>query len=112
MAILTALLGAYGQKGGILLPTPFPRGGFRLPPFPVSKRGRADGAGEKYPLASEEQGVTNGLVEATLTGEPYPVKGWIVYGQSVLESIPQRERTLAAIRQLELYRTRFPGQFF
>jgi thiosulfate reductase/polysulfide reductase chain A len=102
MAILTALLGAYGQKGGILLPTPFPRGGFRLPPFPVSKRGRADGAGEKYPLASEEQGVTNGLVEATLTGEPYPVKGWIVYGQNVLESIPQRERTLAAIRQLEL----------
>jgi thiosulfate reductase/polysulfide reductase chain A len=102
MAILTALLGAYGRKGGILLPTSFPRGGFKLPPFPEPKRGRADGAGERYPLASEEQGVTNGLVEATLTGEPYPIKGWIVYGQNVLESIPQRDRTLAAIRQLDL----------
>lgn len=102
MAILTALLGAYGRKGGILLPTSFPRGGFRLPPFPAPKRERADGAGGKYPLASEEQGVTNGLVEATLTGEPYPIKAWILYGQNVLESIPQRERTLAAIRQLEL----------
>lgn len=102
MAILTALLGAYGRQGGIMLPTAFPRGSFRLPPFPETKRGRADGAGEKFPLASEEQGVTNGLIEATLTGEPYPIKGWIVYGQNVLESIPQRERTLGAIGQLEL----------
>lgn len=102
MAILTALLGAYGRKGGIMLPTSFPRGSFQLPPFPESKRGRADGAGTAFPLASEEQGVTNGLVEATLTGKPYPIKGWIVYGQNVLESIPQRERTLAAIAQLDL----------
>jgi len=102
MAILTALLGAWGRKGGILLPTPMPRGQFELPPFPEPKRGRADGAGSRFPLASEEQGVTNGLVEATLTGQPYPIKAWIVYGQNVLESLPQRERTLAAIGRLEL----------
>lgn len=102
MAILTALLGSYGRKGGIMLPTPVPRGSFKLPPFPESGRGRADGAGTSFPLASEELGVTSGLVEATLTGKPYPIKGWIVYGQNVLESIPQRERTLAAIGQLEL----------
>ncbi|MGC8794375.1 MAG: molybdopterin-containing oxidoreductase family protein [Bryobacteraceae bacterium] len=102
MAILTALLGAYGRKGGILLPTPLPRPESGLPPFPQSRRGRADGAGDRYPLASEEQGVTNGLVEATLTDKPYPIKAWIVYGQNVLESLPQRERALAAIERLEL----------
>lgn len=102
MAILTALAGSWGRKGGIFLPTPIKTGKFQLPAFPESKRGRADGAGTTYPLASEEQGVTNGLVEATLAAKPYPIKGWVVYGQNVLESIPQREKTLDAIKQLDL----------
>ena len=37
-----------------------------------------------------------------MTGDPYPIKAWIVYGQNVLESIPQRERTLKAIEALDL----------
>ena len=102
MAILTALLGAYGRKGSIFLPSPVPRGSFDLPGFPESGRGRADGAGTRFPLASEELGVTNGLIDATLSGDPYPIKAWIVYGQHVLESIPQRERTLEAIKKLDL----------
>jgi thiosulfate reductase/polysulfide reductase chain A len=102
MAILTALLGSWGRKGGLFLPTPVPSGDLEGPPFPGSARGRADGAGTVYPLASEDLGVTNGLVEATRTSKPYPIKGWIVYGQNVLESIPQRERTLEAIKQLDL----------
>jgi thiosulfate reductase/polysulfide reductase chain A len=101
MAILTALLGSWGRKGGIFLPTPLPRGKFQIPAFPESKRGRADGAGTTYPLASEEQGVTNGLVEATLSGKPYPIKAWIIYGQNVLESIPQRQKTLRAMEKLD-----------
>jgi thiosulfate reductase / polysulfide reductase chain A len=102
MAILTALLGSWGRKGGIFLPTPVARGSFDLPSFPESSRGRADGAGTRFPLASEDQGVTNGLVDATLSGEPYPIKGWVVYGQNVLESIPQQQRTLQAIEKLDL----------
>ena len=102
MAILTALLGSWGRRGGIFLPTPVPRGSFDLPEFPEPKRGRADGAGTRFPLAPEELGVTNGLIDATLSGDPYPIKAWIVYGQNVLESIPQRARTLAAIGKLDL----------
>ena len=101
MAILTALTGSWGRKGGIFLPTPLKTGKFALPPFPKSERGRADGAGTTYPLASEEQGLTNGLVDATLAGKPYPIKAWVVYGQNILESIPQQEKTLKAIAQLE-----------
>ena len=103
MAIVTALLGAYGRKGGIFLPTKLKAGSIPHPPMPDSEKGRADGGGDKYPLAAEEsQGLTQGLVEATLTGKPYPIKAWIIYGQNVLESIPQKHRTLEAIKQLEL----------
>lgn len=103
MAIVTALLGAYGRPGGLFLPTPVPRGKIATPPFPESKRGRADGAGTVYPFASEEQGVTNGLVQATLDAKPYPIKAWIAYGQNVLESIPQKQKTLEAIAKLDLF---------
>ena len=102
MAILTALLGSWGRKGGIFLPTASPRGGFDLPEFPESARGRADGAGSRFPLASKDLGVTNGLVEATLTAKPYPIKAWIVYGQNVLQSIPQPDLTRQAIAALDL----------
>ncbi len=102
MAILTALLGAYGRKGGMFLPSKLKPGRIPLPAFPESEKGRADGGGTKYPLAAEEsQGLTQALVAATLTGTPYPIKGWVVYGQNVLESIPQRQNTLKAIEQLE-----------
>ena len=102
MAILTALLGSWGRKGGMFLPTPLSSGGFELPDFPEPQRGRADGAGGRFPLASEELGVTNGLVDATLSADPYPIKAWIVYGQNVIESIPQPKRTLEAIEKLDL----------
>lgn len=102
MAILTALLGTWGRKGGITLSTPVARGSFELPEFPFSERGRADGAGTTYPLASEDMGVTNGLIDATLSEQPYPIKGWIVYGQNVLESIPRPELTRKAIDKLDL----------
>jgi thiosulfate reductase/polysulfide reductase chain A len=102
MAIVTALTGSWGRKGGIFLPTPLKPAKAAIPPFPKPARERADGAGTLYPFASEEQGLTLGLVEATRTGKPYPIKGWIVYGQNVLESIPQRQNTIEAIKQLEL----------
>jgi len=102
MAILTALLGSWGRKGGIFLPTPIARGSFDLPDFQEPKRGRADGAGTRFPLAPEELGVTNGLIDATLSGDPFPIKAWIVYGQNVLESIPQPARTIEAIGKLDL----------
>lgn len=102
MAILTALLGSWGRKGGIFLPTSLGKGGFETPEFPEPKRGRADGAGSRYPLGSEDLGITNGLVDATLSGDPYPIKAWIVYGQNILQSIPQPARTLEAIAKLDL----------
>lgn len=102
MAILSALLGAYGRKGGLFLPTKLAQGRIPLPPMPEPEKGRADRIGNLYPLASEEsQGLTHGLIETTLTGNPYPIKAWIVYGQNILESIPTRQKTLEAIKKLD-----------
>ncbi len=101
MAILTALLGAYGRPGGTYLPTPVPAPKFPSPRYP--KRGpRADGAGTRYPFGSTGLGVTNGLVDATVDEDPYPIKGWIVYGQNVLQSIPCPDHTREAIDKLDL----------
>lgn len=102
MAILTALLGAYGRKGGIFLPTKLAAGRIPLPPMPEPEKPRADRLEGMYPLAAEEaHGLTQGLIETTLTGNPYPIKSWIVYGQNILESIPTRQKTLDAIKKLE-----------
>ncbi len=57
--------------------------------MPETEKPRADRVGSVYPLASEEShGLTQGLIATTLTGNPYPIKGWIVYGQNIFESIP------------------------
>lgn len=102
MAVLTALLGAYGRKGGLFLPTKIAQGRIPLPAMPEPEKPRADRVGEAYPLASEEaHGLTHGLIDTTLTGKPYPIKAWIVYGQNILESIPVRQKTLAAIKNLD-----------
>ncbi|MEE9429637.1 MAG: molybdopterin-dependent oxidoreductase [Melioribacteraceae bacterium] len=101
MALVTALLGSYGRKGGIYLSSKIP-----APKFPSShhkpKVKRADGAGTKYPFASKGLGVTNGLIDATLNEDPYPIKGWVVYSQNVLESIPETYKTKEAIDKLDL----------
>ena len=70
MAILTALLGSWGRKGGIFLPTPVPAGDFDLPDFPDAESGGPTARARRFPLASEELGVTNGLVDATLPASP------------------------------------------
>lgn len=102
MAILTALLGAYGRKGGLFLPTKLTAGRIQLPPMPESEKPPADRFLGTFPLATEEsQGLTHGLIAATLAEKPYPIKGWIVYGQNILESIPARQATLEAMKHLE-----------
>lgn len=102
MAILTALLGSYGRKGGMFLPTKFPQGRFVLPAMPESEKPRADRLEGQFPLATEEsQGLTQGLIAATATGQPYPIKGWVIYGQNIFESIPARKQTVEAIQKLD-----------
>ena len=50
-------------------------------------RGKVDNPDGKYPFATEA--ITTGIREATLTGQPYPVKGWMVYATNLLHAMPE-----------------------
>jgi thiosulfate reductase/polysulfide reductase chain A len=41
------------------------------------------------------------LIEPMLSGEPYPIKALIVYGTNLLNTIPNPQRTIAALKKLD-----------
>ena len=103
LAVLVAVIAGGGgmllaEFGAALLPA---AGGAAADGEP-SQRGRADGAGTRFPFASEDQGVTNGLIEATLTAKPYPIKAWIAYATNLVQSLPNPPETIEAIQKLDL----------
>lgn len=105
LALLNALMGNWGRQGGFYLPhyigiDEYPG----MPSYPKSARGKADNpvvdGRKRWPFVS--QTVTTGLREATITGEPYPVKAWVVDATNLLQAMPGRARTLEAIDRLDL----------
>ncbi len=102
LAILTALLGAWGRKGGVFLPIRWRIPILRHPPYPIPSVPKADGAGTIYPFANKVEGLTVQMRDATLNEDPYPIKGWFVYAQNIMKSFPGVEKTIKAIEKLEL----------
>jgi thiosulfate reductase/polysulfide reductase chain A len=101
IALLSALLGNWGRKGGLYFAAGMKVAPYPLPKPPKSDKPMADNPnGEKYPFADE--GITNGIREATLTAKPYPIKGWFVYSTNILYALPNPAETLKAIDNLDL----------
>ncbi len=101
IALLNALLGSWGRRGGLYLPVAAEAADYPLPPYPKSGRPLVDNPNrDRYPFA--EESVTTGVRDATLTGKPYPIKGWFVYSTNLLYSLPNTAETLKAIDQLDL----------
>ena len=101
VAILTALLGAWGRRGGYILPS-----AMELPKYPGKKpekptRAVVDRAQPSlYPLADET--LASGVCDATIPGKaPYQLKGWMVYGTNLLQALPAPRQTEKAIQQLD-----------
>ncbi|MFA3782669.1 molybdopterin-dependent oxidoreductase [Melioribacteraceae bacterium 4301-Me] len=101
LAILNALLGSWGRKGGLTNQDVFYIPPYPYPPYPKPQKENADNPNKKYPFGGEE-GYTTGLREATITGKPYPIKGWFVYGTNLIYSLPNTEETVKAIQNLDL----------
>jgi thiosulfate reductase/polysulfide reductase chain A len=104
VALLNALMGNWGRPGGFYVPSYIGLDEYPgMPAYPKSVRGKADNrtaAGAKrWPFA--DQTVTTGLREATITGEPYPLKAWVVDATNLLQAMPGRQRTLEAINALD-----------
>jgi thiosulfate reductase/polysulfide reductase chain A len=101
IALLNALLGNWGRKGGLYSSAGFKLPAYPLPKYPKSEKPLADNPdGERYPFADEA--VTTGIREATLTGKPYPIKGWFVYSTNLMQALPNEAETLKAIQNLDL----------
>ena len=118
--LVNALLGAYGRQGGMYLnKSPF-LDAYPHPPFTVhgsaggcstdpgeelaelplgpTGKARADGVQDKFlrgPTALQE------LIDPMIAGDPYPIKGLIAYGTNLLHSIPNRARTIEALKALD-----------
>ena len=120
--IFNALLGAWGQPGGLYLnKSPYIES-YPHPPYAVvgsaggcstepgessdvlplgpSGKARADGARDTFwrgPTAIQE------LIDPMITGDPYPIKGLIAFGINMLHSIPNPDRTKQAFEALDLF---------
>jgi thiosulfate reductase/polysulfide reductase chain A len=100
IALLNALLGSWGRKGGFYTPVSMDVPGYSYPAYPASAKGKVDNPGKKYPFANES--ITTGIREATITGQPYPVKGWMTYATNLMGALPNEAETIKAIQNLDL----------
>ncbi len=101
IAIVNALVGNWDTKGG-LLPASSARLGFTLlPPFPDAEAPRIDGMPEAFPLNNTKDGVYGAGRNNVLKGDPYPVKGWMIYKQNPIHGMPDRAKTQRMIDQME-----------
>ena len=102
VAILNALLGSWGRRGGYYIPEKPSVPAIELPPYPAVTRSWKAAMGGKYSLA--EMALANGIVEATIPSpdRDWSVKGWLVNGTNLIETLPDRKLTLKAIENLDL----------
>lgn len=100
IALLNALLGSWGRKGGFYYPVSMEVPPYPYPEYPKTPKPKVDNPDHKYPFAHET--ITTGIREATLTGSPYPVKGWLVYATNLLHALPNEQETIKAIQNLDL----------
>ena len=102
IAILNALLGSWGRRGGFYRPAKFDLPSYRLPPFKEPSKSWQDLFPGKFPVASSP--VTNALIDASIPeNKPeYPIKGWFVNGTNLIFTVPDQANTIKAIQNLDL----------
>ncbi len=102
IAIINALMGAYGRRGGMYLSKGKKLPAFPTPAYPHPHWTWEDITKDKYQAAGV--GLTNVLIDASLPDydEHHQIKGWFIAGTSLINSIPDREKIFKAIDNQEL----------
>ncbi|MCP4964437.1 MAG: molybdopterin-dependent oxidoreductase [bacterium] len=118
--LVNALLGTYGREGGMYFNKSVYLDHYPLPPYTVTGssggcsaepgeesaelplgptgKARADGVRESFmrgPTAMQE------LIDPMISGDPYPIRALVAYGVNLLNSIPNPERTIEALKALD-----------
>ncbi|MGC2612955.1 MAG: molybdopterin-dependent oxidoreductase [Terracidiphilus sp.] len=101
IALLNALMGSWGRKGGLYAPSAMDIPAYPHPPYPTPGKPEVDNPDNKFPFANEN--ISTGIRAATISGEPYPIKGWLVYATNLMYSLPNQAETIRAIQQLDLF---------
>ncbi len=101
ITIINALLGNWNRKGAFFKPVKMEIPKYPYPPYPEMDYEVVYNPNSKYPFAGEEEGLTQGIRSATITGEPYPIKAWIVYGTNLIQTLPNQKETIEAINKLD-----------
>jgi len=105
--LLNVLMGSIEVPGGLY---------FMKGPGDVGKKGlnaigenlpkveekRADGAGWKYPHINAGPGLLHRAFEAIKTGDPYPIKAYIVHRHDPLTGLPDPEAQVKIFKNLDL----------
>jgi len=102
VAILNAILGAWGRRGGFYKPEKVKLPTYPHPPFPKYKRTWRDAHPGKYPLAG--LALASGICDATIPSvdRDCAIKGWIVLGTNLIKTLPNKKNTIEAIQNLDL----------
>ena len=102
IAILNALLGSWGRRGGFYRPAQFDLPAVPVPSFKEPAKSWQDAFPGKFPVASSP--VTNALIDASIpeNNPEFSVKGWFINGTNLLLTVPAQENTLKALRSLDL----------
>ena len=102
IAILNALLGSWGNRGGLFFKEGISFPEFPHPEYPKPAWAWQDTMNGRYPLANES--VTNTVIEASIPGEEkeHLIRGWIVSGTNLIMSVPLKEQLMKAMQSLEL----------
>lgn len=102
VAILNALLGSWGRRGGFYAAESKSIPEFPHPEYPKPRKTWHDSMEGKYPLA--DTALASGICDATIPSATRDCnyKAWIVNGTNLIFTLPDIRNTLKAIDQLEL----------
>jgi len=100
IAILNALLGSWGKRGGFYFSEKLKLPKFPHPHYPKPKWTSKD-LNTHFPLANS--GITNEIIRASIPEEKttHQIKAWLVTGSNITQSIPNKEKTIEAIKALD-----------
>ncbi len=102
VAILNALLGSYGRRGGFYMPEKLSVPKFPHPKYPKPTKNWRDAFPGQYNLVGET--LSSGICDASIPSNErdWSFKGWIVNGTNLIETLPDRKKTIEAIESLDL----------
>ncbi len=101
VAILNALLGSWGRRGGFYQPEAMSVPSAPHPPYPKPRKTWRDAHSGKYNLA--DLPLATEFVEASMPGNDRDLqyKAWIINGTNLIFTLPDQDKTIAALKNLD-----------